>query len=105
MKRIKFSLVLLGLIVVTASCRKDVLKNLQGNETIVYITEHDSTVNFNNFQTFKVADSVSVIQDGQLQRRAYTAFDSSLIASVTQTMIKHGFQLDTNPGATPDIGI
>jgi hypothetical protein len=105
MKQINFFLLVISFAFVTISCRKDVIKNLEGNESIVYITEHDSTVNFSNFQTFKVADSVSVIQDGQFQERAYTAYDSSLIAAIRQVMIQRGFQLETNSAIPPDIGI
>ena len=105
MKQITFALAVISLAFITASCRKDAIENLEGNESIVYITEHDSTVNFSNFQTFKVADSVSVIQDGQFQRRDYTAYDSSLIAAIRQVMIQRGFQLETNAAIPPDIGI
>ncbi|MEO6548778.1 MAG: DUF4136 domain-containing protein [Ferruginibacter sp.] len=105
MKKTSLYLIAMGLFTLLAGCRKDVIKNLDDNESIVYITEHDSTKSFSNYHTFKIADSVSVIGDGQFAGRAYTLYDSNLIASLRQAMVQRGFQLETDRTKTPDIGI
>jgi hypothetical protein len=105
MKKISLPLLIFTLVAITTSCRKDVIKNLEGNEGIVYITEHDSTANFSNYQSFKIADSVSVVKDGRLVGRESTAYDAALIAAISQIMAQRGFQLETNQGKTPDLGI
>jgi hypothetical protein len=105
MKKISFSVLLFSAVIIIAGCRKDVVKNLEGNEGIVYITEHDSTVSFSDYQSFRIADSVSVIKDGRLVKRDYTAYDSSLIAAIGQAMAQRGFQQETDQAKTPDLGI
>lgn len=105
MKRAKF---LLGaaLVLLFSNCRKDVYDDLSEAESRVYITRYDSTANFANYATFRVADSVSIIQNGQLARRSFTAYDSSLIAVVKMMMTQRGYQLlPTSSTTKPDIGI
>ncbi|MCW3089373.1 MAG: hypothetical protein JWP81_442 [Ferruginibacter sp.] len=48
---------------------------------------------------------VSVIKDGQFAGRAYTRYDSTLVATLKQAMTQRGFQLETDAAKTPDIGI
>jgi hypothetical protein len=105
MKKISFPFLMISFIAITAGCRKDVVNNLDGNEGIVYITEHDNTINFSNYQSFKIADSVSVVKDGRLVRRDNTAYDASLVAAISQIMVQRGFQLETDQAKTPDLGI
>ena len=104
MKRIFYLPVLLLLLVLT-SCKKDPIKNLDGNESIVYITEHDSTANFSSYHSFRIADSVNVINSGTLVKRELTSFDAALIDGITQAMTNRGYQLTTDESVTPDIGI
>ena len=49
-----------------ASCTKEPLKNMTAEESRIYITDHDSSVNFSSFKTFSIVDTVSIIEDGQL---------------------------------------
>jgi hypothetical protein len=46
------------------SCSKDPLASLTDEESRIYITDHDSTVNFSEFNTFSISDSVAVINNG-----------------------------------------
>lgn len=107
MKNVKISLLLLtGTVSMLAiSCRKDVGNNISDAESRVYITKHDSTFNVANYQTFRIADSVSVIKDGNFVKHAYNTYDSTMIAALKQIMIQRGFQLQTSHTKTPDIGI
>ena len=48
----------LAAVFVLGSCTKDPVNKLSSEETRIYITNHDSTVNFSSFKTFSIADSV-----------------------------------------------
>lgn len=99
--------VMLGalLVVLLVSCKKDVYDDLTAEESRVYITRYDSTANFSNYSTFRVADSVTVIENGRATSKAYTAYDSTLITAVKQAMTQRGFQQQTNASVKPDIGV
>ena len=57
MKKVKFSLFGINRCNSAAgnSCRKDVGRNLSEAGSLVYITRRDSTINFANYQTFRIA--------------------------------------------------
>ncbi|MCK7553547.1 hypothetical protein MKQ70_00400 [Chitinophaga sedimenti] len=46
-----------------ASCRKEPLDNLTEEESRIYVTNHDSTINFSTYATFSIVDSVAVISN------------------------------------------
>ena len=85
-------------------CQKDPLKNLSPAESRIYITNHDSTVNFSEFKTFSVADSVAYFQDNQVAGKDLSEFDAASIAAVTAAMQSRGFQLVSRT-ESPDLGI
>ena len=107
MKKKKISLLVLtgAILVVANSCRKDAGDHITDQDSRVYITRQDSTVNFNNYQTFRIADSVSVIKDGQFVKHAYTDYDSSMIEALSKEMIQRGYHLQVGHATKPDIGI
>jgi len=107
MKKVQFSIIVfsVALALMATSCRKDVINHLSNAESRVYITKRDSAVNFANYRTFRIADSVSVIEDGHLVKHAYTPYDSSMIAALTQEMTQRGYQLQTDDAIKPDLGI
>jgi hypothetical protein len=88
---------------VATACRKDVLKNLSNEESRIYITQRDSTVNFATFNTFSIADSVAYINNNQMVAR-YSAVDSQFIAAVKAQMQQRGFVL-VPKNQKPDLGI
>src|SRR4051812_34306561 len=87
-----------------ASCQKDPLKNMTASESRIYITNHDSAVNFSSFKTFSIADSVGLIQDDQSAGKDLTSYDAAVIEAVRAAMVSRGFQ-EVDRSATPDIGI
>ncbi len=91
-------------IIVLAGCTKDPVSNLTDDETRIYITHHDSTVNFSVFHTFSVADSVAVISNNQLVKKDLTSFDAQFIAVLTAAMQQRGFTL-VDKNSHPDLGI
>ena len=94
---------LIGLLAFT-SCQKDPLKNLTDSESRIYITNHDSSVNFSGFKTFSVADSAGVIQNDQGAGKELTDYDAAVISSLKAALIKRGFQ-EVARTASPDIGL
>jgi len=86
------------------SCQKDPLKNLTASESRIYITNHDSSVNFTNFKTFSIADSVGVIEDNQGVGYSREQFDAQVIAALRSALVERGFA-EVDRTASPDLGI
>lgn len=85
-------------------CQKDPLKDLTSEEARIYITNHDSTVQFGAFHTFSVADSVGVIENGKGTAKELTGYDAAVIAAVKSELQSRGYQL-VDRTADPDLGI
>lgn len=87
-----------------SACQKDPIKNLKGDETLVYITNRDSTANFSSYSTFSIADSVAVISNNSFVKRERTDLDAALINAVVSNMQQRGYTLQpVHAGA--DVGI
>ena len=89
--------------VIFTSCTKDVVSNLNTDESRIYITDHDSTVNFNNYKTYSISDSVSVINNGQ-STRELTDVDQAYITAVEKYMNQDGYTMVTKKD-NPDLGV
>ena len=85
------------------SCTKDPLKDMSDQESRIYITQRDSTVNFRGFNTFSIADSVAYIGSNQPGTR-FTAVDAQFIDAIKNQMQQRGF-LFVSRNQNPDIGI
>ena len=94
---------ILALATMFTGCSKDPLANLTDEESRIYITDHDSTVDFSAFNTFSISDSVAVINNGQSSKEA-TASDAAFINAVKSQMQAAGFTL-VNRDASPDLAI
>ena len=86
------------------ACQKDPLKDLSPAESRIYVTNHDSAINFSNFKTFSVADSVGYFQDNQVAGKDLSEFDAAAIAAFKSAMQARGFQL-VDRTASPDLGV
>jgi hypothetical protein len=104
----KQKLLVFGLAAATAltfaACQKDPMKNLTASESRIYITNHDSTVNFSEFKTFSIADSVGVIEDNQGIGKSNDDFDINVIAKVREHLESRGFT-EVSRDDSPDLGI
>src|SRR4249920_471957 len=92
--------------VVTAlffSCTKDPLSNLNEEESRIYITNSDSTVNFASFKTYSISDSVDVLDNGR-SSKDLTPLDQAYIDAVNKYMQQRGYVL-VDRSSNPDIGI
>ena len=86
------------------SCTKDPVSKLNAEESRIYITNHDSTVNFSNFKTFSIADSVAIISNGKLKEKTSDSYDARMIAAISDAMTQRGYTRVAN-NQQPDIGI
>ena len=93
-----------SLVTIVTGCSKDPLKNLNEDESRIYITNHDSTYNFASSNTFTIADSVAVISNNQYAGKDLTSYDGQLIAAVKAAMIKQGYIL-VEKGGEADLAL
>ncbi len=98
------SLVVCGLLVgASVGCKKEPLNNLSDAESRIYITDHDSSVNFSNFHTFNISDSVALITNGKAEHQLNDA-DAAYIQAVKNIMQANGY-VEVNKDQNPDLGI
>jgi len=105
MRRVsKLALFTIGTVLVFSSCSKDPLNNMTEEESRIYITNHDSTVNFNSYKTYSIVDSVSLIDNGRLAGREATSWDQQVIGAIQNAMNARGF-VKVDRTQNPDLGI
>lgn len=103
MKKTRVLLAVSAMLCMLAACRKDVVNNLTSEESRIYITDHDSAVNFTSYKTYSIADSVAVI-DGNQSIKQLDAADAAYITAVKKYMAAMGYTL-VNKSANPDLGV
>ncbi|MGC4037313.1 MAG: DUF4136 domain-containing protein [Chitinophagaceae bacterium] len=94
----------IAIIAVVTGCSKDPLKNLSDDDSRIYITNHDSTVNFKSYKTFSIADSVAIVDNGQSGGKDQTAFDAQFISELKSSMAAQGYTL-VDKSASPDLAL
>lgn len=94
---------LTGTLFFTIGCTKEPLNNLNDEESRIYITDHDSSVNFSNLKTFSISDSVAVIDNGNVKKRL-SDVDSAYIAATIKYMEQDGYTL-VSKEKNPDVGV
>lgn len=105
MKRmVLWSVALAACTLIFSSCSKDPLNNLTQEESRIYITNYDSTADFQRFKTFSIADSVAVIGNNRLEGKALTNYDAQVISALKAAMSERGFIL-VSKNANPDLGV
>ena len=87
-----------------SSCTKDPLDNLTQEESRIYVTNYDTTVSFNNYKTFRIADSVAIIENNQLQGRERTAQAAQFIDATVNALQQKGY-VRVNSGQVADLGV
>lgn len=89
--------------VAAVSCQKDPLKNLTPEESRIYITNHDSSTNFNSYRTYTITDSVAVIDNGHATKEI-TASDQAYIDAVDKYMQQRGYT-KVSKDQSPDLAL
>ena len=103
-RMIGFTLLSLAIIFTVSSCTKDPLKNMTQAESRIYITNRDSTANFNSYKTYSIVDSVSLINNNQFAGREANDWDVQVISAVQNAMNARGF-VKVNRNQNPDLGV
>lgn len=101
MKRVLFALLVLALL---SSCSKDAVRNLDPDETNLYITNKDEAVSFASYQTFALSDSAVVIRNNQLVEKVRTDFDAAFIDALAAQMTARGYTRVSHDN-NPDLGL
>ncbi|MES2649332.1 MAG: DUF4136 domain-containing protein [Bacteroidota bacterium] len=91
------------LVLLAMGCTKEPVNNLNTEESRIYITNHDSTINFSQYNTFTIADSVIVI-DGNNVRSQFTAADQAFVSAVKTRLQQLGYTM-VNKSQSPDLGV
>jgi hypothetical protein len=91
-------------VIAMSGCKKDPLKHLTNEETRVYITNYDSSANFQSYKTFSVSDSASVIQNNQSLGQQLGTYESNLIDAIKSSMQLRGYSL-VDKSSNPDLAI
>ncbi|MEO6868831.1 MAG: DUF4136 domain-containing protein [Ginsengibacter sp.] len=97
---------MLGLAVaalIYTGCKKEPLNNLTAEESRIYITDHDSSVNFGSFKTFAVSDSINVIKNGKSEKMV-TAEGTAFINAATKYLKQNGY-VEVANDQSPDLGV
>lgn len=94
---------LAAITILAIGCRKDPMNNLSEEESRIYITNSDSTVNFSNYQTFSISDSVVVI-DGNDVSVQNNETNHAFISAVKSEMQQLGYTL-VSRSEKPDLGV
>lgn len=85
------------------ACNHDPLQDLSIEDSQVFITNHDESVNFKQFKTFSILDSVLVVGN-QGNGATLTDLDIKFLTSVTRAMENLGYKY-VGPKDNPDVGI
>ena len=95
-----FFLLMLALV----GCSKDPLRDMTAEESRIYITNRDSSVDFSSFNTFSISDSVTVISNNRLEGKGTINTDLLFVNAVRKQMSDRGFR-EVARDANPDLGI
>lgn len=77
---------------------------MTAEESRIYITNRDNTINFSDFRTFSISDSVAVISNNQLEGRSTTEVDRAFVEAVKSALIQRGF-VQVQRTDNPDLGV
>ena len=89
-----------ALLILAVGCTKDPVENLTEEESRIYMTNYDTTAQFQTYRTFSIADSVANVQKNQLVDRDITGIEAQFIAEIAQALESRGYQRvgrDQNP--------
>ncbi len=85
------------------SCRDQALNDLSSDESRVYITNYDRAVNFNQFRTFSLPDSVVVESNDRIQT-SLSSLENRFVNQLASALTNRGFQR-VSIGQPADLGV
>jgi hypothetical protein len=105
MKRmIGMAMLMITGIALLSSCTKDPLNNLTEEESRIYVTNRNNTVDFGTYKTYSIPDSVYVINNNNFQGGQVTSWDVAALAAVRGALESRGY-VRVNRSQSPDLGI
>jgi len=101
----KRTIVILAAVAAVAAvgCSKEPLNHLTPEESRIYVTNHDSSVNFSSYKTYNLTDSVAVIDNGHATKEI-TATDQAYIDAVNKYMQQRGY-VQVGKDQSPDLAL
>lgn len=103
MKKLLTSWGLVCVAVLYIGCTKDPLNNLSADESRIYITNRDSSINFSNYKTYSISDSVAVIEN-EKSTHQLNDVDQAYLDAVKKYMNQAGYQM-VSKNDNPDLGV
>lgn len=83
------------------SCTKEPLNNLTQEESRIYVTNSDSTLNFASYKTYSISDSADVLDNGQTYKDLQPV-DQAYMDAIKNYMNARGYTL-VNKNSNPDL--
>lgn len=85
------------------ACRENAINDLSPADSPVYITNYDRSVNFSQYKTFSLPDSV-IIESNDAYSADQTPISSRFVTNVANAMTARGFQR-VSKGDSADLGV
>ncbi|MDB5241478.1 MAG: hypothetical protein JWP57_2103 [Spirosoma sp.] len=85
------------------ACRDNAIADLNPDDSAVYITNHDQSVNFSQYRTFSLPDSV-IVESNDRYSPSLTPLEGQLVTSVANGLTTRGFQR-VSKGQPADLGV
>ncbi|WP_080239194.1 DUF4136 domain-containing protein [Spirosoma rigui] len=85
------------------ACRENAIDDLKPEDSAVYITNRDRSVNFSQYRTFSLPDSV-VIESNTSFTPSLNTTESQFVTSVANELTARGFQR-VSQGQASDLGV
>lgn len=85
------------------ACKDNAIDDLSPADSPVYITNYDRSVNFGQYKTFSLPDSV-IIESNDNYETTQTAISSRFVTNVANAMTAKGFQR-VSKGDSADLGV
>ena len=102
-KWLTYAVLLLTVGGVLSACRENALDGLKPEDSAVYITNRDRSVDFTQYRTFSLPDSV-IIESNDRYSPSLTATESQFVTSVADALTGRGFQR-VSQGQPADLGV
>jgi hypothetical protein len=86
-----------------AACRDNAIDDLNPDDSAVYITNRDQSVNFTQYRTFSLPDSV-IVESNDRYSPSLTTIEGQFVTSVANELTRRGFQR-VSKGQPADLGV
>ena len=96
-------LLLLTVVSGLSACRKNAVNDLSPADSPVYITNYDRSVNFGQYKTFSLPDSV-IVESNNSYSTEQSSVSTQFVTNVANALTARGFQ-QVSRGQQADLGV